>query len=283
MKILLTGGSGDVGTLLTLDLLALGHQVINIDVAPPKIEGTTFFQGSITDRDVLAQAIQAVDCVIHIAAWHGIHEKTKTPAEFHDLNVTGTLNTLAAAASAKVQKFIFISSTSVDDVNGLYGHTKILGEEMVRTYAARYPDCHYITLRPRAFVPSWNKAVYKNFIEWANWFVKGAVHINDFKDAILAALALPHDLHNKAATYTIDGAYDYSAADLQNWSDQTFAKYYAGDVDMAQKYGLDTNRKPKVLQIPPEQQLPGYRPQYSLKNVLADLRCYGLAGPKSPF
>lgn len=267
MRILLTGGSGDVGTLLSMDLLRQGHEVVNIDLAPPKIAGTHFVQGSITDRDKLAQAMHGVTCVIHIAAWHGVHEGERTAAEFHDLNVTGTFNVLQAAIDAGVKKFIFISSTSVDDKNGLYGNTKIIGETMVTAYAERYPEVEFITLRPRAFIPSWNKQVYKNFVEWANWFMKGAVHIDDFKSAILTAL--DHRPAVKAPIYVIDGAYGHVNT--------------PADIALMQEFGLDATRNPKILDIPDEQKLPGYQPQYSMKNLLEELRAFGLSGPPAPF
>lgn len=282
MRILLTGGSGDVGTLLTTELLACGHNVVNIDMAPPKISGGTFVQGSILDRDILSQAMQGIDCVIHIAAWHGIHEKTKSVADFHDLNVTGTFNTLQTAAEAGVKKFIFISSTSVDDAFGIYGHTKLLGEDMARAYAERYPDMTVMTLRPRAFIPSWNRQVYKKFTEWAAWFMKGAVHIDDFKQSIL--VAIDHTPSVKAPIYVIDGAYDYSTDDLKNWQgEKTFAKYYPDAVELAAQYGLDTNRKPKVLDIPEDMRLPGYVPRYSMRHLLDEFKLYGENGPPSPW
>lgn len=282
MHILLTGGSGDVGTLLTRDLLAQGHEVTNIDMAMPKISGGTFIQGSILDRNLLAHVMKDVDCVIHIAAWHGIHEKTKSPADFHDLNVTGTFNTLQAAADAGVKKFIFISSTSVDDATGIYGHTKLLGEDMVRTYAERYPNMTCLTLRPRAFIPSWNRQVYKKFTEWAAWFMKGAVHIDDFKEAILIAVSLSPV--TKSPIYVIDGAYDYSRKDLDDWKgSETFAKYYSDAIPLAHQYGLDTARKPKMLDIPEDMRLPGYVPRYSMRNLLDEFKLYGENGPPPPW
>lgn len=262
-------------------LLERGDSVVNIDMVPPKISGTIFVQGSILDRSLLAQAMKDVDCVVHIAAWHGVHEAVKTPADFHDLNVTGTFNVLQAAADEKIQKLIFVSSTSVEDKFGLYGNSKIVGEEMARAYAERYPDMEVVTLRPRAFIPSWNKDVYKNFLEWAAWFMKGAVHINDFRDALL--VALDHQPQVKAPVYIIDGAYDYSAADLNSWNSKTFEKYYPEFAALAQQYGIDTTRKPKVLEIPAEQILAGYQPKYSMRNMLEDLRTFGLQGPPAPY
>lgn len=281
MKILLTGGSGDVGTLLSQSLLKRGDSVVNIDMSHPKIPGTRFMQGSILDRPFLAGAMKGVDCVVHIAAWHGVHEKTRSPAEFHDLNVTGTFNTLQAAADAGVKKFVFISSTSAADRNGLYGNTKVLGEEMAAAYAERYPGMEVVTLRPRAFIPSWNRSVYNNFIEWSAWFMRGAVHIDDFRDATL--LAIDHKPAVKAPVYTIDGAYDYSADDLKNWNAGTIAKYYPEFADLMQKHGLDASKKPKVLDIPEEQKLPGYAPKYTMRNLLQELRDYGPQGPPAPY
>lgn len=281
MNIFLTGGSGDVGSLLTRALVAQGHNVTSIDVATPKVTPTRFVAGSITDRAALAQAMQGIDCVIHIAAWHGVHETTRSVAEFHDLNVTGTFNTLQAAVDAGATQFIFISSTSVSDRFGIYGSTKVIGEEMVSAYAARHPHIAFTTLRPRAFIPSWNRSVYQDYLQWVEWFSKGAVHIDDFCASIVAALAHrpPAGQHD---IFAIDGAYDYSPADLAAWNDQTFAKYYPEYVELARQHGIDTARKPKALDIAPDARLPGYTPRFSMRNMLEELARYGTKGPPSP-
>ncbi len=290
MRILLTGGSGDLGTLLSCDFLQQGHSVANIDMAPPKIPGTDFHPGSILDRNLLSVAMQGIELVIHIAAWHGIHEaqKTKSPDEFHDLNVTGTYNVLQAAADAGVKKVLFISSTSIASRDSLYGHSKILGEEMARTYAARH-EMNVVILRPRAFIPSWNRAVYKDFLEWAAWFGRGAVHIDDVKQAALIAAEMlaSSKAPIKAPVYMIDGAYEYTTADLAGWDSDgpgsTFKKYYADFNEVAQKYGIDCLKKPRPLDITPGCQLPGYKPRYSMRNLLQELEIYGPSGPPAPF
>jgi nucleoside-diphosphate-sugar epimerase len=291
MRILLTGGSGDLGRLLSEAFAARGDEPAVIDLAPPHACVKTYFEGSILDRAAVGKSVEGMDCVIHIAAWHGIHEtrRTKTVYEFHDLNVTGTFNVLEAAAAAGVKRFIFISSTSAADRYGVYGHSKILGEEMSRAYAHRH-GMEVIILRPRAFIPSWNTAVYASFPEWAAWFARGAVHIADVSRAVLCAVDLlkKNDrLAPPAPIFTIDGAYEFTKEDLDNWDAEgpgsTFCKYYPEDEDLLHKYGLDPARKPKVLNIPDAEKLPGYRPQYSLKNMLGELRRFdagtsGVAG-----
>lgn len=287
MRILLTGGSGDLGGLLSEALADRGDEPAVIDLVPPHTCVKTYFGGSILDRPLVGKSVQGMDCVIHIAAWHGIHEtrRTKTVYEFHDLNVTGTFNVLEASATAGVKRFLFISSTSVTDRYGVYGHTKILGEEMSRAHAHRH-GMEVIILRPRAFIPSWNTAVYARFPEWAAWFARGAVHVADVSRAVLCAIDLlrkQEGLESPAPIFTIDGAHDYTKEDLDTWDAEgpgsTFRKYYPDDEDLVRKHGLDPARKPRVLTIPDAEKLPGYVPRYSLKNMLEELRRFDAGIP----
>lgn len=291
MRILLTGGSGDLGSLLVANLMKLGHTPVNLDVTSPRISGGEFIKGSITDREVLTRAMTDADIVVHIAAWHGIHESqgTKTPEDFHELNVAGTSNVLEAAANANVKKFIFISSTSVDNQDSIYGRTKIIGEEMVQNYVERY-GMQAIILRPRAFIPSWNRTVYKNFSEWANWFMRGAVHVEDVKRAVLKSidrLTSKISMGENPSVFVIDGAYEYTREDLENWDKEgqgsTFKKYYPDDYEIAVKAGLNPAMKPKILDITKAREVIGYEPRYSLKTLLSELRQFGLEGPPAPY
>ncbi|MDI1227719.1 MAG: NAD(P)-dependent oxidoreductase [bacterium] len=291
MRILLTGGSGDLGTLLSADLLGHAYDVASIDMAAPRIAVPHFVKGSIIDRAAVKRAMAGVDCAVHIAAWHGIHEveKTKTPEDFHDLNVTGTFNMLEAAAAAKVRNFVFISSTSVSDPYSVYGNSKIVGEEMCRAYASRH-GMRIIILRPRAFIPSWNRQVYKTWNDWAAWFMRGAVHIDDVKQSVMKSIL--HLAENKPVPasppiLTIDGAYEYTADDIANWdrdgAGATFRKHYAAHEANARAAKLDITRKPKILDITQARATIGYAPAYSLKTLLEELAQHGEDGPPAPF
>lgn len=291
MRILLTGGSGDLGTLLSADLLKSAYDVASIDPGAPRIPVPHFVKGSITDRASVKRAMAGADIAVHIAAWHGIHEaeKTKTPEDFHDLNVTGTFNMLEAAAEAKLRNFIFISSTSVSDAYSVYGNSKIIGEEMCRAYAHRH-GIRMIILRPRAFIPSWNRQVYKTWNGWAAWFMRGAVHIDDVKQSVMKSIL--HLAENKPVpqdppVLTIDGGYEYTADDIANWDQDgagsTFRKHYETHHARAIAAKLDITRKPKILDITQARALIGYAPVYSLKSLLEELQQYGEDGPPAPF
>ena len=76
MKVLLTGGAGNLGQTLVPWLLDRGDAPVILDVRAPRHlkEGALFIQGSILDRPQLTDVFRGCDCIVHIAAWHGIHE-----------------------------------------------------------------------------------------------------------------------------------------------------------------------------------------------------------------
>jgi UDP-glucose 4-epimerase len=76
MKVLLTGGAGDLGQTLVPRLLDRGDAAVILDVRAPRAlkQGAVFIQGSILERPQLPDMFRSCDCIVHIAAWHGIHE-----------------------------------------------------------------------------------------------------------------------------------------------------------------------------------------------------------------
>lgn len=288
MHILLTGGSSDLGNLLSRDLEKRGDIAVRMDIRPPTSERGEFINGSILDRPLLRRSMDGVDCIVHIAAWHGIHEVTgqKDVYDFWDLNVTGTFYVFQTAVEAGVKKIVYISSSSVDEWAGVYGHTKVLGEEMARAYAERH-GLQIITLRPRAFIPHWNKATYNSFVEWAKCFWGGAVHIDDVNQAVIKSIdLLTEKTIPSPLTLPVDGAYEYTAEDLAHWdvdgAGSTFKKYYPEYYDLAIEHGLDPAQKPTMLDSTETRRWLGYDPQYSLQNLLEELNEFGVDGPPAP-
>lgn len=289
MKLLLTGGNGDLGTVLAPRIAARGDRAVLLDVRAPQLPvlpaGVAHLRGSILDRAVLAGALRAVDVVVHIAAWHGIHlvRQEKDVFDFWELNVTGMFNVLELTARAGCKKLVHISSTSVDEWPDVYGSSKLLGEELARTYAARH-GIEVINLRPRAFIPHWNRAAYQDYVEWARWFWRGAVHIDDVAQAVLQSI----DLLVKSPlagplTLPVDGAYDFSAEDLRTWDSEgpgtTFARVYPGYQDLLFRHDLDASVKPSPLDIRKTRSALGYTPRFGLGQLLSELETHGAQGP----
>lgn len=278
MRVLLTGGSGDLGKILTAQLVARGNHPVNLDLRPPSEAHGAFVEGSVTDRKLLESILPGIDYVVHIAAWHGIHEfrGDKDAFEFWDLNVNGTFNILECCARAKKNKFIYISSTSIDDWPGVYAHSKIIGEDLMRTYVERH-GMHIITLRPRAFIPHWNRSVYATFAEWARWYWKGSVHIDDVAQAVLKSIdALEHRLLKGHTVLTIDGACDFLPQELDNWDAQgpgtTFKKRFGEEnYKLAMRSKLNPALKPHILGFEEAARLIRYKPTYGFGSMLKEL------------
>ena len=290
MKVLLTGGAGDLGQTVVPLLNARGDTPVILDVRPPAgTPAVSFIQGSILDRTRLPDWFRGCDCIVHIAAWHGVHEVPggKDADDFFDLNVRGTFEVFEAAASVGIRNIVHISTTSVYRPDTLYGRAKIMAERIAEDYQ-RYRVMNVITLRPRGFIPHWNTTVYSNYIDWARWFWKGAVHINDVASAVMLSLDLlsrrPPQRH---LVLTLDSAYEYTDADLQNWDAEgpgsTFRRHYERYHDLVVSHGLDPSLKPNRLDISEAIQSLGYRPSYSLGNLLEELAAHGKKGPPPPF
>src|SRR3954451_24823357 len=149
MRVLLTGGSGDLGHTLVPLLIRRGDAPVIFDLrSPGDSKGEVFIQGSILDREKLYESLRSCDCIVHIAAWHGIHEVRgmKDAYDFFDLNVRGSFEVFEAAASLGIDKIVFISTTSVSRPDTLYGRSKILAEHIAVDYR-KYKNMNVITLR----------------------------------------------------------------------------------------------------------------------------------------
>ncbi|MGC9522160.1 MAG: NAD-dependent epimerase/dehydratase family protein [Anaerolineae bacterium] len=109
MKILVTGGMGEVGRPTVKWLLAQGHTVRVLDLSTtPPIEGAECRQGDVTDFASLAAHMEDIEGVIHLAAYR---EPSMAPEhELFHVNVDGTFNVFRAAVDAGIRRVVCASS-----------------------------------------------------------------------------------------------------------------------------------------------------------------------------
>jgi 3beta-hydroxy-Delta5-steroid dehydrogenase / steroid Delta-isomerase len=152
-RVLVTGGSGFVGTNLVTELLDRGHEVRSFDRAPSPLPEHPRLQtvvGDITTVDDVATAVAGIDTVFHTAAIIDLMGGGSTPARERSfaVNVGGTEKLVHAAKAAGVKRFVYTASNSVvmggqvisngnetlpytERFNDLYTETKVAAEKFV--------------------------------------------------------------------------------------------------------------------------------------------------------
>lgn len=170
MKILVTGSAGHLGHALAHSLIDSGHEVRGIDlIAAPWTQRI----GTIVDREFVHESMSGMDAVVHAATLHKPHLATHSRQDFVDTNITGTLNLLEAAVAARVQSFVFTSTTStfgramsrlpgepaawitediVPQPKNIYGITKLAAENLCELFH-RTAGLPCLVLRTSRFFP----------------------------------------------------------------------------------------------------------------------------------
>ena len=138
MQILLTGSSGWLGRFLAPRLRQEGHEVTGLDIAPG---ADTDVLGSVADRRLVDRvfAKHGIEAVIHSGALHKPDVVRYPRQAFVDVNVTGTLNLLEAAAAAGNDRFVFTSTTSLMVSEALHGGALDCAAWMTEDYAPLEP------------------------------------------------------------------------------------------------------------------------------------------------
>ena len=149
MNILVTGGSGFLGSHIVEALCKCGQKLVLFDKNPSAV-GEGFYEmvvGDILDRKKLFRALRGIDVVFHLAALADINKTWDNPRETMKVNVLGTTNVLEAARLNGVKRFIFASTLYCDSRSGsLYRVSKQAGELLVKAYHERC-GMEYIILR----------------------------------------------------------------------------------------------------------------------------------------
>ncbi len=177
-RYLITGGAGFLGINLVRHLLALGHHVRTLDIAPftyPERTVVEVIDGDIRDRASVEQAMSDIDVVVHCAAALPL----APAAEIRSTAIAGTQLLLKHSAAHAVKRFIFISSTAVYGIPdhhplveddrllgvGPYGESKIEAERLC--VQARSANGCISILRPKSFVGPERLGAFEILYDWA--------------------------------------------------------------------------------------------------------------------
>ena len=175
MNILLTGGAGFIGSHTAVELLNAGHDVVVVDnlynsseKVIDRVEELTgkkvkFYNADACDFAAMDRVLNenAVDAVIHFAAYKAVGESVAKPLEYYRNNLDCTLTVCEAMKKHGVKRFIFSSSATVygmsnpvpfredypTSATNPYGYTKVMIEQMLRDIAKADPEWSVCMLR----------------------------------------------------------------------------------------------------------------------------------------
>lgn len=175
-NVLITGGSGYIGSHVAVELLNKNYKVIVYDnltnsskISVKRVEEITgkniiFYEADILDEKKLSEVFEKenIDVVIHCAALKAVGESVKKPLEYYHNNISGTLSLLKIMRKYSCKNIIFSSSATVygdpekvpiteDFPKGIctnpYGWTKSMMEQIMTDLQKSDPEWKVVLLR----------------------------------------------------------------------------------------------------------------------------------------
>lgn len=177
MKLLITGGTGYIGSHTVVELQQLGHEVVIVDdlsnsqeMIVDRIERITetrpkFYNINLCDKDALETLFKNennIDAIIHFAAYKAIGESFEQPLTYYHNNLVSLWNILSCCEDNQINSFVFSSSASVygfpnelpiKETTALniptnpYGKTKLMSEMIIEDFSKTNSSFKAIFLR----------------------------------------------------------------------------------------------------------------------------------------
>jgi UDP-glucose 4-epimerase len=157
MRVVVTGGSGFIGSHVVERLALHGHEPCVYDLVPPRHPGTRaveIVRGDICDVEAFRRALVGADAIVHLAAVADVNDAAADPSHADLVNARGTALVLQAAREAGVTRVLYASTiwvygngaaSDVLDEDALlpapdhfYTATKLAGEMYCRAYEKLY-------------------------------------------------------------------------------------------------------------------------------------------------
>jgi UDP-glucose 4-epimerase len=156
VRVLVTGGSGFIGSHVVDKLVAHGHEAVIYDLRPSPWHDAGSVDtvlGSITDREALERALHSCDAVAHLAAVADVNDVHRSPEDAERVNARGSVAVLEACRRAGVKRIVYASTIwvysdcepeEVDEdtllaaPSHLYTSTKLAGELYCKAYQELY-------------------------------------------------------------------------------------------------------------------------------------------------
>lgn len=166
MRVVVTGGAGYIGSVVSEQLVSDGHEVVVYDNLSKGhrdavVAGARFVEGDLHDAEKLRETVNGIDAVIHMAAFSLVGESVEAPSKYYDNNVVAGLVLLDAMRDCGVKRIVFSSTAATygepeaqpifesapTNPTNPYGESKLAFEKAMhwyeRAYGLRYASLRY--------------------------------------------------------------------------------------------------------------------------------------------
>ena len=153
-NVLITGGSGFIGSYVVDALVENKYKVTILDLNQPKRKDVKFIQGSILDKSIIRSALKNINIIFHLAAVSDITKVKEIPLKTIKTNILGTTFLLEGARNANIDRFVFAGSIySYGAAGNLYTTSKTASELIIKNYKLIYGQKFTILRYATAYGP----------------------------------------------------------------------------------------------------------------------------------
>lgn len=287
MRVLITGGGGNLGRVLAPALAEADHEPVLMDYRALDTPYESVRADVRNETEVL-RALGEVDVVVHAAALHGIHLEKYSTDDFWDLNVAGTRNVYEAALELGIGKILLCSTMAAYGEVGrevgdppvvtedlplkpkdYYGLSKSVCEEMAAFYRRKH-GIRTIAFRLGMFVP-------ESFVGYGFRLLKGGVDDRDVASAFLLGLddaSLTFDAFNVMAEVP------FSVEEFGKWSrdpEGFLEERYPGVAGLVEQQGANFGELVRMWgftywSVEKAKRVLGYSPRYNFPEFIEALK-----------
>ena len=303
-EVLVTGGSGYIGSVLCKKLLKKGWDVLNVDLLPPQIDVKTY-QRDIRDLTQLTDIFKIFkpNYVVHLASQIQIGESMINPLKYFDHNSKGTINVclnylgvkkLVFASSAGIyspdNKIMPLTEDSIIAPKSYYGITKAHDEDVVnslKVYSTKTTIFRFFNVAGSLFnikdkckshlLPAIIRGMkgeeqFKlfgyDYKTRDGTCIRDYIHVGDIADAIILALE-----SKKSGTYNLGTNKGYTVKEMI----QMVEKISGKDFDVVYSARRDGDAPELVASSKKAEQELGWKRRYGLKDIItSQLKVEGL-------
>ena len=271
-----------VGKYIVDELLRHHYDVGVLDLVKPKQDTVTFHNVDMLVLADVERAMKGYDAVIHTA---GIPHPLNDPAErVFTVNVNGTFNVLESAARNGIKKIVFTSSEStlgfafmnnrmvpdyipIDELHPMrpqdpYGLSKVIGEQICRSYSAKYGMQTICLREPWIWVPEPEQILfYKKLVsEYSDWYKNLWTYVHVYDVATAHRLAIECDLRSLHEIFFITAK--------ENWTGKNSKELLAQFYPEVKTFADNFSGASAIISHEKAKRILGYEPNYSVRDLL---------------